>query len=83
MRSASGSPTPVVSARIYVSSSREPWRPATRSRSSIQPDHGVTMLMRADAYHRDNSLARRLLDAPQLHGGWREWAIETAAKLDA
>jgi MOSC domain-containing protein YiiM len=39
-----------------------------------RPDHGVTMLMVADAYHRDNSLARRLLDAPQLDEGWREWA---------
>jgi MOSC domain-containing protein YiiM len=47
-----------------------------------QPDHGVTMLMLADAYHRDNSLARRLLDAPQLDDGWREWAAETAAKLE-
>lgn len=44
-----------------------------------RPDHGVTMLTVADAYHRDHALASRLLDAPQLGGGWREWAAEAVA----
>jgi MOSC domain-containing protein YiiM len=48
-----------------------------------QPDHGVTMAMLADAYHRDSSGAQRLLDAPQLDPGWREWAAETAARFGA
>lgn len=42
-----------------------------------RPDHGVTMVLVADAYHRDHSLAARLLDAPELQAGWREWAEQT------
>jgi MOSC domain-containing protein YiiM len=41
-----------------------------------RPDHGVTMALLADAYHRDPSLVVRLLDAPELADGWREWALE-------
>jgi MOSC domain-containing protein YiiM len=44
-----------------------------------RPDHGVTMVLVADAYHRDHSLAARLLDAPQLDDVWRAWAEETVA----
>ncbi|MET0910755.1 MAG: MOSC domain-containing protein [Ilumatobacteraceae bacterium] len=43
-----------------------------------RPAHGVTMATLADAYHRDPSLAARLLDAPELDDGWRDWARQQA-----
>lgn len=39
-----------------------------------RPDHEVTVGLVARAFHDDHSLAPRLLDAPELGGGWREWA---------
>jgi MOSC domain-containing protein YiiM len=39
-----------------------------------RPDHEVTVGLVARAFHDDRSLAPRLLDAPELGGGWREWA---------
>ena len=39
-----------------------------------RPDHGVTVGLVARAFHEDRALAPRLLDAPELGGGWREWA---------
>ena len=39
-----------------------------------RPDHGVTVGLVARAFHDDRALAPRLLDAPELGGGWREWA---------
>ena len=39
-----------------------------------RPTHGVTMALLADAYHRDPTLAARLLDAPELSDEWRRWA---------
>ena len=41
-----------------------------------RPDHGVTMALLADAYHRDHTIAPRLLDAPELSAEWRLWALE-------
>ncbi len=43
-----------------------------------RPDHGVTIDLVARAYHDDHSLAGRLLDAPQLGGGWPDWARREA-----
>ena len=40
-----------------------------------RPDHEVTLAMVAEAYHGDHSLAPRLLAAPELTDGWREWAL--------
>jgi len=45
-------------------------------RTDRRPDHGVTMAMLADAYHRDRAIAPRLLDAPELSDQWRQWALE-------
>lgn len=42
------------------------------------PEHDVTVGLVARAYHRDHGLAERLLDAPQLAAGWREWATHVA-----
>lgn len=39
-----------------------------------RPDHGVTVGLVERAYHADRSLVRRLLDAPELAGGWLDWA---------
>ena len=39
-----------------------------------RPDHGVTVGLVERAYHADRSLVPRLLDAPELADGWREWA---------
>ncbi len=47
-----------------------------------RPTHGVTMAMLADAYHRDPSLAARILEAPELEDGWREWAQEQVGAAD-
>src|SRR3954464_10788750 len=44
-----------------------------------RPDHEVTVRLIAEAYLSDHSLAGRLLDAPQLTGGWRDWASQRAA----
>ena len=38
------------------------------------PGHGVSVALIAAAYLRDHGLAARLLAAPQLSTGWREWA---------
>ena len=45
------------------------------------PGHGVTIGLIAEARMRDRSLAPRLLAAPQLPEGWREWAQEVAAAV--
>jgi MOSC domain-containing protein YiiM len=42
------------------------------------PSHGVTMALLADAYHRDPSLIARVLEAPELEPGWKQWAAERA-----
>jgi MOSC domain-containing protein YiiM len=39
-----------------------------------RPAHGVTVGLIAQAYHRDRSLAARILAAPELSPDWREWA---------
>jgi MOSC domain-containing protein YiiM len=39
-----------------------------------RPEHGVTVALVSRAYFVDKGLARRLLDAPELGGGWRAWA---------
>jgi MOSC domain-containing protein YiiM len=44
-----------------------------------RPDHAVTIALVARAYHDDRSLAARLLDAPQLGGGWLDWARTNSA----
>ena len=41
-----------------------------------RPDHGVTIGVFAEAYLGDRSLARRLLDAPQVADDWKDWARE-------
>jgi MOSC domain-containing protein YiiM len=41
-----------------------------------RPDHGVTIGLFAEAYLGDRSLARRLLDAPQVSDDWKNWARE-------
>jgi MOSC domain-containing protein YiiM len=38
------------------------------------PDHGVTIGMVERAYHGEDDLAARLLDAPQLPAPWQDWA---------
>ena len=45
------------------------------------PGHGVTVALIAAAYHKDRRLAERMLDAPQLPGHWREWALDPAAPV--
>lgn len=40
----------------------------------LRPDHDVTIALVARAYHDDHALAPQLLAAPQLEGGWQEWA---------
>ncbi len=40
--------------------------------------HDVTIDLVARAYHDDRSLAPLLLAAPELGGGWREWATRMA-----
>ena len=39
-----------------------------------RPDHDITVGMVERAYHADRGLARRLLQAPELADGWRDWA---------
>lgn len=39
-----------------------------------RPDHGVTIDLVVKAYLADHALAARIVDAPQLSDGWREWA---------
>lgn len=39
-----------------------------------RPTHGVTVGLVAHAYHHDRTRADALLAAPQLAGGWRDWA---------
>jgi MOSC domain-containing protein YiiM len=45
------------------------------------PGHGVTVAMIAAAYHHDRKLAERMLDAPQLPGHWRAWALDPASPV--
>jgi len=40
----------------------------------VRPDHGVTIGLFAAAYLGDHSLARPLLDAPQVSDDWQDWA---------
>ncbi|MET0144873.1 MAG: MOSC domain-containing protein [Ilumatobacteraceae bacterium] len=44
-----------------------------------RPAHGVTVELVARAYHDDQSLASRLLAAPQLEAGWIAWARSHAS----
>ncbi len=37
------------------------------------PEHGVTMRLFSDALLKDHDLLARVLDAPELMPGWREW----------
>jgi MOSC domain-containing protein YiiM len=46
-----------------------------------RPDHGVTIGLFAEAYLGDRSLARRLLDAPQIADDWKNWARERGAHV--
>jgi len=39
-----------------------------------RPGHGVSVGLVERAYHADRSLVPRLLDAPELAGGWLDWA---------
>jgi MOSC domain-containing protein YiiM len=44
-----------------------------------RPGHAVTVGLIAEAYLADHSLAPRLLEAPGLPDGWRDWASARAA----
>jgi MOSC domain-containing protein YiiM len=44
-----------------------------------RPGHGLTVADVAAAYHGDRSLVPRLLAAPELPAGWREWAASRRA----
>ena len=44
-----------------------------------RPDHGLTVADVARAYHGDRGLVPRLLEAPELAEGWREWASRQLA----
>jgi MOSC domain-containing protein YiiM len=44
-----------------------------------RPDHAVSVRLIAEAYLADHSLAPRLLEAPALTDGWRDWATGRAA----
>jgi MOSC domain-containing protein YiiM len=39
-----------------------------------RPNHGVTVGDVAKIYHHNHADAARLLTAPELAAGWREWA---------
>jgi MOSC domain-containing protein YiiM len=39
-----------------------------------RPAHGLTVGEVANIFHRDHARAARLLDAPELSPGWRDWA---------
>jgi MOSC domain-containing protein YiiM len=43
-----------------------------------RPSHGLTVGDVAFIYHHDHARAPRLLEAPELAGGWREWAAARA-----
>jgi len=45
-----------------------------------RPGHDVTVALVSEAYHRDRSLAPRLLEAPQLTASWVEWAADVVAR---
>jgi len=44
-----------------------------------RPSHGLTVGDVARIYHDDHARAPRLLEAPELAEGWREWAASRAA----
>jgi MOSC domain-containing protein YiiM len=44
-----------------------------------RPDHGLTVAEVARAYHGDRAMVPRLLEAPELADGWREWASRQIA----
>ncbi len=46
-----------------------------------RPTHDVTVSLVARAYHDDHALAPLLLAAPELGGGWPEWAQRHSMKL--
>ena len=48
---------------------------------SEPPGHGVTVALIAAAFHQDRRLAAKMLDAPQLPGHWRAWALDPAAPV--
>ncbi|MFN2497108.1 MAG: MOSC domain-containing protein [Pseudonocardiaceae bacterium] len=48
-----------------------------------RPAHGVTVGLMADAYHRDHSLAPRILRAPELPAHWRDWAQRQRESQDS
>jgi MOSC domain-containing protein YiiM len=43
-----------------------------------RPDHDITIAYVAHVYLHDRDAAERLLAAPALHGGWRDWASQRA-----
>lgn len=43
-----------------------------------RPEHGVTVQFMASLRGRDQEGIARLLDAPQIPEGWRQWALEHA-----
>jgi MOSC domain-containing protein YiiM len=45
--------------------------------------HDVTMGLVFTVFHRDHGLAHRLLDAPQLPAGWRQWAVQQVTGAEA
>jgi MOSC domain-containing protein YiiM len=45
-----------------------------------RPAHGVTVGLIERAYHADDSLIGRMLDADALPDGWRDWASHMLAK---
>jgi MOSC domain-containing protein YiiM len=44
-----------------------------------RPAHTITVELVARAYLRDHELAPRLLEAPELPDGWRDWVAKRAA----
>jgi MOSC domain-containing protein YiiM len=43
-----------------------------------RPDHEITIAYVAHVYMHDHDAAERLLEAPALHPGWRDWASRRA-----
>jgi hypothetical protein len=50
---------------------------------TLRPDHGLTVGDVARACHADRSLVPRLVEVPELPGGWRDWASRRLARAAA
>jgi MOSC domain-containing protein YiiM len=46
-----------------------------------RPDHETTVGLVVSAYHRDHSLAAKIIDCGDLPQAWRDWATKTVAAL--